>query len=388
MSKKIFIVSGGTGGHIIPAYCLAKHLVQQNHKIYFFGDNKINNFIKPHDQFEVHTLRAQQFKKSPLEFIKFIINTKLALLKSLYFLLKIRPDFLYSFGGYATFPMLLGAVITRRKIILHEQNSHLGKVNRLFAKYATKIALSFENTDGIEQKYLNKTIHTGNPIRDEILKLFNKPYLIPNLDSESNENNSNKLGYDVLLNSDFYPENNSQKFFKILVIGGSGGTKIFSEVLPKAFFNFSEEIKEHIQIFQQCRSELVESTFEQYRAFNINIVVDSFFEDMAHMIDSCNLVIARAGASSIFEFCCAGKPMILIPFAKSADNHQQKNADFLSKEGAAIVVKEEEFNIQNINEILNRLFLKKDILSTMSSNAKKLAIVDATENLSKLINQI
>lgn len=385
MSKKIFIVSGGTGGHIIPAYCLAKFLAKENHKIFFFGDNKINNFIKPTDQFSKHTLSARQFKKTPIELLKFFISTKFAVAKSLYFLLKIRPDFIYSFGGYATFPMLIGAVLTRRKIILHEQNSHLGKVNRIFAKFAQKIALSFKQTDGIELSHLQKTIFTGNPVREEITKLFDKPYSLPDF-SQDETLDKNKLGYDVLLNSDFYTNKNSQNFFRILVIGGSGGAKIFSDILPKAFFNFSEEIKEQIQIFQQCRAELVESTFEQYRSFNLNIIVDSYFEDMAQMIDESHIIIARSGSSSIFEFCCAGKPMILVPFAKSADNHQQKNAEFLLKEGAAIVVKEEDFNIQKINEILNKIFAEKEILFTMSRNARKLANLDATANLANLIN--
>ena len=175
--------------------------------------------------------------------------------------------------------------------------------------------------------------------------------------------------------------------FKILVIGGSGGAKIFSDILPKAFFNFSENIKESIQIIQQCREELVDSTFEEYRSFNINVIVDSFFEDMAQLIDGAHLIIARAGSSSIFEFCMAKKPMIIIPFAKSADNHQQKNADFLSQKGAAIVIEEKDFTIQKINEIFNQLFTEKNILFKMSKNAGNIAITEATSNLAKLINE-
>jgi UDP-N-acetylglucosamine--N-acetylmuramyl-(pentapeptide) pyrophosphoryl-undecaprenol N-acetylglucosamine transferase len=107
---------------------------------------------------------------------------------------------------------------------------------------------------------------------------------------------------------------------------------------------------------------------------------------MAQLIDDAHLIIGRAGSSSIFEFCVANKPMIIVPFAKSADNHQQKNANFLLQKGAAIVIQEDEFNIQKINEILNKLFTEKDILFKMSKNAGNIAIIDATLKLSQLIN--
>ena len=384
MLKKIFIVSGGTGGHIIPARCLANLLQQQNHQVLFFGDEKIHNYIKPNEAFKTFVINSSQLKKSFFSLIKGFIKISFGITKSLYFIIKYRPDYIYAFGGYATFPMLIASVFTNRKIILHEQNAHLGKVNRIFAKFATKIALSFEETSGIKPEFKNKTFFTGNPVREEITKLHDKKYSLPNF--EEPKIIDNKLGYDILLKSDFYPAEENNTMFKILVIGGSGGAKIFSEILPKAFFNFSENIKENIQITQQCREELVESTFEQYKSFNINVIVDSFFEDMAQLIDDSHLIIGRAGSSSIFEFCSANKPMILIPFAKSADNHQQKNADFLAQKGAAIVIEEKEFTIQKINEIFNRLFTEKDILFKMSKNAGNIAITDATSNLSKLVN--
>jgi len=385
MSKKIFIVSGGTGGHIIPALCLVNLLHQQNHQILFFGDEKIHNYIKNDHTFKTFIINSSQFKKSFFSLIKGSIKISFGIVKSLYFIIKYRPNYIYAFGGYATFPMLVASVITNRKIILHEQNAHLGKVNRIFAKFSQKIALSFQQTSGIKAEFNNKTFFTGNPIREEIVKLHDKEYSLPNF--EETKIVDRKLGYDILLNSDFYPIEEKGKMFKILVIGGSGGAKIFSDILPKAFFNFSENIKESIQIIQQCREELVDSTFEEYRSFNINVIVDSFFEDMAQLIDGAHLIIARAGSSSIFEFCMAKKPMIIIPFAKSADNHQQKNADFLSQRGAAIVIEEKDFTIQKINEIFNQLFTEKNILFKMSKNAGNIAITEATSNLAKLINK-
>lgn len=384
MLKKIFIASGGTGGHIIPARTLAKFLKENGYNAILFGDKKINHYIKEDDNFKTIIIKASKFEKSFLALFFFLINFILGFIKSIFYILIHRPRFVYGFGGYATFPIIFAAIITRRKIIIHEQNAHLGKVNRLFVKYATKIATSFEKTDGIKKEFLPKVICTGNPVRQEIIDLHNKEYVIPDF---NNNNLNNKFGYDVILNSEFYPKIDDGNLFKILIIGGSGGAKIFSDVLPKVFFNFNENLKEHIQIIQQCREELVESTFNEYKNYNINVIVDNFFEDMAKIISESHLVIARSGSSSISEFCCAKKPMILIPFAKSADDHQYKNAKILEENGAAILVKENDFNIKNMSEILTKLFDNYNLLHKLSKNAGKFAITDSSFRLLTLINK-
>lgn len=389
MPKKstIFIASGGTGGHIIPARCLASELSNQDFKVIFFGDKKYSNYIKENDPFKSKIIASSKIVKSPLALLKMGFLISIGILQSLYFLIIFRPKYLFTFGGYSTFPILIAALITKTKIIIHEQNSHFGKVNRIFAKYAHKIALSFKKTSGIDEKFLSKTVFTGNPVRQEIIELNKFPYELPNLKpTEAKIENVNKMGYDVILASDFYPEESKYKpeFLNILVIGGSGGARIFSEILPKAFFNLNEFTKEHLQITQQCREELIAATFAQYKAFNLNVVIDSFFEDMPELIKASHLVIARSGSSSIFEFCAAKKPMILIPFALAADNHQEKNARYLEENGAAIVLNEAEFTINKINSLLKNILDSETILKKMSQNAAELAVLDATKNLANL----
>lgn len=385
MSERIFIASGGTGGHIIPARCLAEFLAKQGTDVYFFGDEKYRSYIKPADAFKSRIISSSQIKKSPLQLIKAAAKISFGILQSLCAFLTLRPKYIVAFGGYSTFPLLIVAIATRTKIILHEQNSHLGKVNRLFAKYAQKIALSFEETSGILEAQKSKTVYVGNPVRQEILALHEIPYTLPNFENEPVVAN-NKMGYDVLLASDFYlNEPAPGELFNILIIGGSGGARIFSEILPKAFFNMNDEFKEHIKITQQCRRELVETTFAQYKSYNINITIDSFFENMAQLINESHLVIARSGSSSIFEFCAAKKPMILIPFAQAADNHQEKNARYLEEHGAAVVITESEFTINKVNELLKNLIDSPATLKKMSQNAADLAVLDATKNLASLL---
>ena len=394
MTKKIvFITSGGTGGHIIPARCLAKELSKENFEVIFLGDAKIKNYIKAEDPFKSDIISSSQLKKSPVFLFKAALKIAKGILQSLWIFLHRQPQYVVAFGGYATFPVLISAIITRTPIILHEQNAHLGKVNRIFANFSTKIATSFPGTSGISDKNLHKISFTGNPVRDEILALNHIEYQLPQEKPKKErkifDKSENKMGYNVILASDFYPEEENdeiQETFKILVIGGSGGAKIFSEILPKAIFNLSDNIKDRLQITQQCRSELVQSTFNQYCSYNINIAIDSFFENMPELIREAHLIIARSGSSSIFEFCAARKPMILVPFAAAADDHQTKNAKYLEEHSAALLVGEKEFTINKVSDLLRDLINNPTQLKTMSDNAASLAVVDATKNLVKLIN--
>ncbi len=383
--KTIFITTGGTGGHIIPARCLAAQLAQEGVKTLVLADAKYRGYIKPQDQFRSIIISSSQIKKSVTALILAALKISYGFVQALCYFLEHNPKYVVSFGGYATFPVLLAAFITRTKIILHEQNAHLGKVNRLFAPYSFKVALTFANTSGIEEKLREKLVVVGNPVREEILKLHDEPYKLPLAPIEKKYD---KMGYDVLLASEIndYLNPVAPETFNILVIGGSGGAKIFSDILPKAFFNLGDELKSALHISQQCRQDLVEYTFDQYKKFNINIKIAAFFDDMATEIKAAHLVVARSGSSSVAEFCAAKKPMILIPFAKAADDHQMKNARIIENGGAAVIVDEKDFTINKMTEVVRELINDKNLLESMSHNAAKLAVLEATKNLAKIVN--
>lgn len=383
----IFIATGGTGGHIIPARVLALALKAHDHKVFILADEKYKSYIKDKDGFRSIIISSAQLKKTLPSLIKAAFKISFGILQSLYYFLRFRPKYIVSFGGYATFPILIAALVCRKKIILHEQNAHLGKVNRFFAKFTHKIALTFMQTDAILPKYLSRTVIIGNLVRDEIIELNHLEYKLP---TEKLLKQRDKMGYQNLILAseinDYEKYFEEREVFNILIIGGSGGAKIFSEILPKALFNLRDSIKNDLHISQQCRKDLVAETFLQYKNFNINAQVSHFFEDMAEQIQKAHLIIARSGSSSLAEFCIAKKPMILIPFAKSADNHQLKNAKIFEKAGAAILLEEKDFTINIISKIINNLLVEnKDFLLKMSDNCAKIANLNATQNLVNLI---
>jgi len=500
--KKVFVLGGGTGGHIIPARCVAKELLLRGNFVQFFGDKKTASYLCSDDGFKTTLIYCSQFEKKPLKLLYALILILIGFFQAFLAIFRFKPDVIIAFGGYSSFPMLAAAVFLRKKIILHEQNAHLGKVNRLFAPFASIILTGFSQVDGLETKWQSKIKYVGNPVRSEIMSLrsvqyqpfainlslkneishenlarseeeiieeemffdeefldefdlkqkmaefergqkkyfsknskkksqknlqrevfpdrfdkdFFKEITLKKLDSNeknqaqldskiffgqiksaiannSDDKNNKKMGYDLLLASDFNkktPENldytNSKKYFEILVIGGSGGAKIFSEVLPKAFFNLPDFIKEQIFIYQQCRKDLVAETVMQYKNFGLKVEIADFFNDMPKKLADCDLVIARAGASSLAEFCVAKKPSILIPFALAADEHQTKNAAILANQNAAIVLSQREFTINNINQILNNLIANPALLKKISDNAGSLAVIDSADKISKLID--
>lgn len=387
MSHRIFIVSGGTGGHIIPARCLASFMHSEKLEPIFLGDEKIKNYTKQSDKFKSITISSSQIKKNILFMLLACIKIFWGFLQSIYLLLTKRPKVVVAFGGYATFPVLLACFFTKTRIVLHEQNSYLGKVNRIFAKKACKIATSFNDTRGIPNGCEEKITFTGNPIREQIIALHDIEYELPAKEKIVLVPD-NRMGYDVLLSSDFAKDSEGaaeKGIFKILVIGGSGGAKIFSDILPKAFFNLAESNKSSIQIIQQCRKDLLLDTFASYKSYNLNIIINSFFHNMPELIKEAHLIIGRSGSSSIFEFCAAKKPMILVPFANSADDHQEYNARYFEKMGAAIVVRENDFTISRIGELLKNLINNELMLKNMSDKAAKLAVPLATQNLANVI---
>jgi UDP-N-acetylglucosamine--N-acetylmuramyl-(pentapeptide) pyrophosphoryl-undecaprenol N-acetylglucosamine transferase len=353
----IIIGTGGTGGHIFPARCLASELSDRNHQVIIFADKNYIKYAKSADNFKFKIISCSKLEKSLPKLLVASFKISYGFLQTLFNFLLYKPQVIVAFGGYATFGVLMGAVILRRKIILHEQNAHLGKVNKIFACFADKIVLSFKETYGIKPQFLNKTIFIGNPVRQEIAELFTHDYNIASLEEN----------------------------FNILIIGGSGGAKIFSEVLPKAISYLDEDLKKHLQITQQCKIEYLKETNRQYENYKVKAELSGFFTDMKQKIKAAHLIIARAGSSSIAEFCAAKKPMILIPFALSADNHQQKNADFLEKQSAAIIIKESEFRVDKVSNIIKDLIHNPKKLLEMSENAAKIANLKAAEKLADII---
>ena len=337
-NDNIFIATGGTGGHIIPAISLARYLNQNSYNVKLIGDSNLVKYCRNDNFFDYHQIYNAKISKNLSIFIS-IFKILLGFIQSLILIFKYRPKMIISFGGYSSFPVLLSAVISFRKIIIYEQNAHIGKVNRIFSRFASKILLAFENCDGIKQDFLKKTRFVGGIVREEFINA--RKQIIYKKSLVSNRRNNK---------------------FNILIIGGSGGASLFSRVLAPIVVKEFSNYKEQIHITQQCREEDRCFLQDLYDKHNFSCEVNDFFSDICNKMLDSDIVIARSGSSTIFELSALAKPSIIIPFAKSSDNHQLKNAKSFERYGGGVVIEEKDIKNNILTNIIKAHIESDNIL--------------------------
>jgi len=212
------------------------------------------------------------------------------------------------FGSYASVPAVMAAQRADIRTVLHEQNAVLGRANRLLARRAAKIALSFDRVHGLPGGDSGRTVVTGNPVRPAIAAVADRPY--PQCDGD----------------------------LCLLITGGSQGARVFSQVVPAAIEMLDESLRSRLRIAQQCRAEDFASVRDAYDRLGIVAELATFFADMPERLAVAHLAITRAGASTVSELCAAGRPAILVPYPHAADDHQTANARAIERAGAAWVV--------------------------------------------------
>lgn len=350
------LASGGTGGHLFPALSLGEELKSQGRKVYLVTDNRANSLNQTNCFEEVFVRpikrRAPLIGKIRLYFSLF---WQTVYCYSLY--RRLRPTIVIGFGGYPSVPPLLAAQLSGIPTVIHEQNAVLGRANRLLAKRAFRIATSFPVTKGVLTK---NTTFTGNPVRREILSLKNTPYSAPS----------------------------STDPFHILVIGGSQGAKIFSEIIPQTLIHLPLDLQRRLVIHQQARPEYLDKTKSIYRQSLLDVEIQSFFKNIDELYSKAHLVIARSGASTVAELAIAGRPAILVPYAASIEGDQWYNAQFFSQNGAAWVFREQEFTPESLSKMLINLMNDPQSLLGAARAMRQYGQANASKNLANTVAQV
>jgi UDP-N-acetylglucosamine--N-acetylmuramyl-(pentapeptide) pyrophosphoryl-undecaprenol N-acetylglucosamine transferase len=344
--------SGGTGGHVFPAVALFEALSQdKNITCHFVTDDRGEKFLQK-------ALKDQKIfvplKRSKL----FYLDLLKAFFLSFFYLMKTRPSVVVGFGGYPSFPCVFAAQLLRIPTVIHEQNRYLGKANRFLGKKANAIAVSFQKTrDELQKSYPNKKmIYTGNPIRSEISQL----------------------------NLKYPPES---EIFTILVLGGSQGAKIFSDILPKALAKLSAQPKQLV-VFHQCRQEYIDEVKKLYKKNKIEAKVAPFFVHMAALYERTNLVISRSGASTLFELIHTCRPSIFVPFEASKESDQLFNAQTLENAKAAFLLKEDVFSVDTLSQLLEHILGDQESLQQISFNMQSFQNKMSAHHLKNIVLEI
>ncbi len=267
-----------------------------------------------------------------------------------------KPACVAGFGGYPALPAMVAAWLLKRPRLVHEQNGVLGKVNEIFAKRVDRIACGTWPTalpDGTIH------VHTGNPIRSAVLDRAASPYTPPG----------------------DWP-------MKIVVMGGSQGARILSDVVPAALAGLPEDIRARLTVSHQARAEDNARVSAVYGKAGITATVEAFFDDVPDRLAEAQFVISRSGASSVADIAAIGRPSILIPLAVAKRNEQEANANGLVAAGGAIVLRETEFTPDSLRDAMNMILADADLATGMAEAALSQGIPDAAERLADLVEEL
>jgi UDP-N-acetylglucosamine--N-acetylmuramyl-(pentapeptide) pyrophosphoryl-undecaprenol N-acetylglucosamine transferase len=244
----------------------------------------------------------------------------------------------------------------RLPVILHEQNAVLGRANRFLARHATVLALSFATTERVPE--VAATVVTGNPVRRAVAALADQGYVLPT------------------------------GTVRLLVLGGSLGARVFSDVVPDAVALLSTDLRARLSIVQQCRAEDLDRVRAAYAQCGVAAELSSFFPDVAAKLAAAHLVISRAGASSVAELAVAGRPAILVPLPNAIDDHQSANARALVAARGASAIAQRDLTPALLAEQLALLLGAPDMLAHAARAARSVACADATSRLADLVESL
>jgi UDP-N-acetylglucosamine--N-acetylmuramyl-(pentapeptide) pyrophosphoryl-undecaprenol N-acetylglucosamine transferase len=351
----VLIMAAGTGGHVFPALAVALKLQEQNVRTEWMGTHQgMENRLLEGSGIQIHAVSAKGLKgKGIARMIAAPFMLAQALIQSMRILSNVQPDCVLGMGGFVSGPGGLATKLMGRKLVIHEQNAVPGFTNKLLAKIANQVFEAFPNTFTKNAKI----IHTGNPLRKEIVAL--------SAQSRNIRNSSQRL--------------------RILVLGGSQGALAINEVVPDVLADFPKEIRP--SVWHQTGERTLERTQAAYADKGLDseddITIAAFISDMVEAYSWADLVICRSGASTVSEIAAVGLPSILIPYPHHSDQQQTQNANWLIQAGAAFLLEQKDLTAAALKALVVELHENRNKLQQMSDIAKFIAIRDADEIIAR-----
>ncbi|HCR97691.1 undecaprenyldiphospho-muramoylpentapeptide beta-N-acetylglucosaminyltransferase [Halomonas sp.] len=347
--RRVLIMAGGTGGHVIPALSLARALMAQNIDVEWLGSPRgIENRLVPEAGIKLHTIAVSGLRGNGMAgWLKAPVNLSRAIWQARDVIKSFKPQLVVGLGGFASGPGGLAAWLSGIPLVVHEQNAVAGLTNRVLSRLATRSYAAFSEAFGTRADVI------GNPVREDIATLGQVPRTIEALQGRP---------------------------LRLLVVGGSLGAVALNERLPQAIAALPPGKRPEIR--HQAGKSRDAQTAQGYAEHGIQADVSAFIDDMAAAYDWADLVVCRAGALTVAELAAAAKPSLLVPFPFAVDDHQRVNANVLVNAGAALCVVQSALTPERLTHYLNDL-LEPATLALMASRARQAAHLDATERLAE-----
>ena len=339
VNGSVWLAAGGTGGHVFPALHTADALKARGFDVSIITDKR--GLLLVPENIQRTTISAASPFTGSLP-IRVLALAKLAagFLQILILLLWQRPLAVIGYGGYPAAAPTLAAWLLRIPVWLHEQNAFMGRTNQMLSRLVKGVLISWPKTTGLPARV--RHIHTGLPVANAFSNLHS------------------------------YAERKETKQLHLAIFGGSLGALLFADILPQAVARLPASLKSIVRITQQARTEQIDALQNTYAAQKIDADIRPFFIDVAGIMETADLIICRSGASTVAELAAAGRPSVLIPFARSLDGHQLANAQQLADIDAAVVLQERDVTADQ---------LAAQIASLLSAPHKRLAQANAARTI-------
>ncbi len=349
MSGKVLIMAGGTGGHVFPALALARLLREQSFEVVWLGTRRgLEARIVPAERIPIEWLSIGGLRgKSAFTLLAAPFRLALALIQALRVMRRHSPRIVVGLGGFVTGPGGVAAWLTRCPIVIHEQNAVAGFTNRCLAHLAREVLEAFPGSfeAGVKARAI------GNPVRQDILDV---PAPVARFTARGGA-------------------------IRILVIGGSQGASRLNAIVPYALARLAGSIE--FEVRHQAGERGFESARKSYADADVRAEVKAFIDDMAEAYGWADLVICRSGALTVSELAAVGVAAVLVPFPAAVDDHQTHNAQYLVREGAAVIIPERELTAERLAAELQRLCAGRGKLLAMAERARLLARPRAAREL-------
>ncbi len=355
----LVLAAGGTGGHMFPAQALAEVMLARGWRVRLSTDARGARYAGafPRAVELARVSAATPARGGPLARALLPGRIGAGTAQSLWSMRRDRPALVVGFGGYPSVPALAAAALLKLPAMLHEQNGVLGRVNRIFAARVRVVACGAWPTPLPGRA---RGVHTGNPVRRAVLARAGSPYIPP------------EEGLPLSL----------------LVIGGSQGAQVLSRIVPDAVARLPEGARARVRVAHQARPEDADAVRAAYAAAGLRAEVAPFFDDVPARLAEAQLVISRAGASSVADIACVGRPSILVPFAAAAGDHQTANARALSRADAAVLIPEAALTPDSLAEHMTAILSDPAAARSMAHAALAASRPEAAEALADLAEDV
>ena len=358
--SRFLIAAGGTGGHMVPAHAVARELEARGHSVTLITDERGARLPGLFEGNERHIIDAATLGKNPLRWIAALARIVRGRKQAKRIIAAEEPVAAIGFGGYPVLPAMLAALKADVPTLICEQNAVLGRVNRVLAGRVDAIATSFPDTQRLSDSDTAKVTLTGNPVRADIAALAGERF--PLLDDVSP--------------------------LRILVLGGSLGASVLSDVVPRGLALLDEPLRQRLQVTQQARAEDFEAVSASYRDSGIPAEIVTYLENVPAALGRAHLFIGRAGASTIAELTAAGRPAILVPLPIATDDHQAANTAEIVQAGGARMIRQPLFTPEKLAAQISEMVERPDTLANAAARAKSAGRPDAAARVADLAERL